>query len=65
MNRPIGRIWLWPIALALFSLTGLVSALIWDGLGDVWSWIGLGVPAVVGCSLALRRRQPKDSKKQT
>ncbi|MES2032620.1 MAG: hypothetical protein V4466_00465 [Pseudomonadota bacterium] len=36
-----------PLLIALFSLVGLVSALLGDGLRDWISWAGLAVPAVV------------------
>lgn len=49
--RPVGKeapsfrqLWAWPIALGVLTLTGLLSALISDGWGDVWSWIALGIP---------------------
>lgn len=47
MNRPFLRLWGWPIALGALTATGLVSGLVSDGWGDVWSWIGLGLPTVV------------------
>lgn len=36
-----------PLLIALFSLVGLVSALLGDGLRDWISWAGLAVPVVV------------------
>jgi len=63
MNGPIGRVWRWPVALAVFSSTALVSALVSDGWGDVWSWIGLGMPVVVGSWFAWPRRPSRDSRK--
>lgn len=51
MNRalksPFFKLWGWPIALGVLSATGLVTALVSDAWGDVWSWIGLGVPVAV------------------
>lgn len=41
------RLWTWPIALGVLSLSGLLSALVSDDWGDVWSWIALGVPVAV------------------
>ena len=41
------RLWSWPIALGVLSTSGLLSALVSDAWGDVWSWIGLGVPCAV------------------
>jgi hypothetical protein len=43
--------WRAPIALALASLVGLLSALFADGVGDVVSWVALAAPvaAVAWC----------------
>lgn len=41
------RLWTWPIALGVLSTSGLLSALVSDAWGDVWSWIGLGMPVAV------------------
>lgn len=38
------RVWGMPILLAVISLGGLISALVGDGVWDVVSWIGLGIP---------------------
>lgn len=49
MSDDFKKLWLWPIVLGLLNLTGLLSALVSDGTGDWWSWVGLGVPvAVIG-----------------
>jgi hypothetical protein len=42
------KLWLWPIVLAILTLTGLISGLISDSLGDVWACIGLGIPVLIG-----------------
>lgn len=51
MNRalksPFWKLWGWPIVLGVLSATGLLTALVSDAWGDVWSWIGLGVPVLV------------------
>jgi hypothetical protein len=47
MTPEARRIWIWPIALALLTASGLVSALVSEGWGDVWSWISLGIPVAV------------------
>ena len=47
MSNDAVRIWFWPTAVALLCATGLVSALVSDGWGDVWSWLALGVPVAV------------------
>ncbi|MDT0137810.1 hypothetical protein [Acidovorax sp. PRC11] len=55
-ERP-GRLWGWPIALGVLTATGLVSALVSEGWGDVWSWIALGVPVAVMAWFGLLRRR--------
>ncbi|WP_341908851.1 hypothetical protein [Ferrovibrio terrae] len=46
-----------PLAIAIFSLVGLVAALLDDGLYDLLSWLGLAVPvAVIVWSLRWRRQ---------
>ncbi|MBP7704565.1 MAG: hypothetical protein KA105_04690 [Caulobacter sp.] len=45
-----------PIAIAAFSLVGLVSALLGDGLRDWISWAGLAVPVLV-IAWALKARR--------
>ena len=52
------RVWGWPIALAVLSIFGLLSALL--GQGGVWwvlSWIALTVPlgVIVVCLRGPRR----------
>lgn len=44
MRRGLWMIFRWPVVLAVVSLFGLLSALIGDGIFDVLSWLGLGVP---------------------
>lgn len=48
--------WGWPIALGVLSASGLVSALVSEGWGDAWSWVGLGVPVAVMAWHAWRPR---------
>lgn len=49
------RIWMWPMILALLISSGLISALISDGWGDVWSWLAIGFPMGVMTFLACRQ----------
>lgn len=66
MNRPVPppptpsqflRVFGAPIALAVLSLIGLLSALIGDGAFDALSWFTLTTPiAVIGWYLARRDR---------
>ncbi|GKS85753.1 MULTISPECIES: hypothetical protein [unclassified Acidovorax] len=51
-------LWGWPIALGVLTATGLLSALVSDGWGDVWSWVALGVPVATMAWFGLRRRPP-------
>lgn len=55
MSTPRTQLWGWPVALGLLSATGLVTGLVSESWGDVWSWIGLGVPTVVMTWFSLRR----------
>lgn len=41
------RLWRWPLVLGTLSTTGLLTALVSDGWGDWWCWLGLGVPVAV------------------
>ena len=37
-----------PLAIGLLGAAGLFAALLGDGAWDALSWIGLGIPAVIG-----------------
>lgn len=50
------RVWTWPVLLGLLTTTGLLSALVSDGWGDVWSWVALGVPVAVTAWYGWRRQ---------
>ncbi len=56
MNGPFMRMWGAPIALAILTLVGLISALVGDGAWDHVSAVALGVPVLLCCWLGLRRR---------
>ncbi|WP_300299210.1 hypothetical protein [Ferrovibrio sp.] len=43
MKSPFLHLWGMPILLGIFSAIGLVSALVADGLGDLLSWLTLGL----------------------
>ncbi|WP_200932619.1 hypothetical protein [Pseudorhodoferax sp. Leaf267] len=58
MRASFLRVWGWPIALGLVSGTGLVSALLADGWYDWWSWLGLGLPVMVGAWFWWRPHKP-------
>jgi hypothetical protein len=55
LRQSAWRIFRWPIAIAIVSLVGLVSALVGDGWYDVLSWICLGT-CIVTMTVAWRRR---------
>jgi hypothetical protein len=42
------KIWLVPIILGVISAIGLLSALTGDSIWDLFSWITLGIPLLVG-----------------
>ena len=46
-HRPLAQIFAVPIAVAVISLAGLVSALVGDGWWDMASWFTLGVPILL------------------
>jgi hypothetical protein len=51
----------WPVALAVLSTFGLLSALLGDGVFDVLSWISLGVPLLLIVFVGMRMpRRPKE-----
>ena len=57
MKRNLWMVFRWPLALAVLSLVGLVSALVGDGPWDALSWVALGIPlAVILVALARARR---------
>lgn len=49
-------LWRWPLVLGLLTASGLLSGLVSDGWGDVWAWVGLGVPVAVMLWFGLGRR---------
>ena len=44
--RPVWRV---PLVLAALTVLGLVAGLLGDGWLDALSWLGLGIPALIGC----------------
>ena len=44
MSPQFKSLWGAPIVLGALTLSGLLTALVSDGLGDWWSWLGLGLP---------------------
>ena len=58
MSPSTRRLWGAPVVLGLLTASGLLSALVSDGWGDAWSWVGLGVPVAVMAWYAAPRRRP-------
>ena len=57
MRRGLWMIFRWPLALALLSLFGLLSALIGDEAYDLLSWLTLGVPLLLVGVVWIRLRR--------
>lgn len=60
MSGPFMRMWGAPIALAILTVIGLLSALVGDGIWDHVSAFALGVPVLLCCWYGLRRRTKND-----
>ncbi|WP_353741704.1 hypothetical protein WHX55_28540 [Pseudomonas fluorescens] len=45
-----------PTVIAVLSAAGLFAALLGDGVWDSLSWLGLGIPAILGLRGLLQRR---------
>ncbi|PWU31774.1 hypothetical protein DK254_04740 [Pseudomonas sp. RW407] len=58
MKRNLWIVFRWPLALAVLSLVGLVSALVGDGPWDALSWFALGIPLLVILAALARARRP-------
>lgn len=46
-NNSFIKLWGMPIVLGVLSITGLIAALVGDGIWDVLSWIALAIPVIV------------------
>ena len=56
------RVWAWPLALALLTASGLISALVsGGGWGQAWSWFALGLPVAVMAWFGMRPSSSKNS----
>jgi hypothetical protein len=58
-TRKANRLWTWPIAIALATAAGLISALLGDGWADAGAWAGLSLPLLVAIFCVLRARSPE------
>jgi hypothetical protein len=47
--------WRAPIVLGVLTASGLLSALVSDGIGDAWSWFALAAPLAVAARCVWRR----------
>ncbi|KTC12091.1 hypothetical protein AO391_19980 [Pseudomonas marginalis ICMP 9505] len=45
-----------PLGIGVLSAAGLFAALLGDGLWDSLSWVGLGVPALIGVWALFKQR---------
>jgi hypothetical protein len=45
-SNPFLNLWGKPLLIAFLSLSGLIAALVGDGIWDVYSWIALGIPVI-------------------
>lgn len=61
MSAAFLRLWGWPVSIAAIGASGLVSALVSDGWGDLWSWLALGLPVGVSAYCVVPRRSPDAS----
>jgi hypothetical protein len=50
-----------PLVIGLLSLTGLISALLFDELGRYFSWIGVGSPIIILSSIFFIQRWRRSS----
>jgi len=56
MSKTPMQIWGAPILLAIFTVIGLIAALLGDGVWDAVSAVALGMPALACLWYGLRRR---------
>ena len=56
MKHPFMRIWGWPVAIAIVTLTGLIAGLAGDGRWDWLAALCLGLPVVLSVWLGVMRR---------
>ncbi len=47
MKSTFWKVWGIPVIIGIFSLIGLLTALVGDGLYDLLSWILLGIPVLI------------------
>ena len=55
------KIWLWPIVIGVLSAIGLLSGLVYDGLGDALSWLTLSIPVLLSVWYGWLRKHARQS----
>lgn len=61
MSRGLGAVYRVPALIAAASLTGLLSALVADGVWDALAWLTLGSAVAVGAWFALTGRRGQNA----
>ncbi|MGZ8173928.1 MULTISPECIES: hypothetical protein [Methylobacter] len=54
-SLPKIQIWGMPVLLGLVGVSGLIAALLSDGIGDAVSWLALAAPVVTALWYGVRR----------
>lgn len=52
------NVWRWPILIGTLSTAGLIVGLVYDDLGDLFSWITLGIPVALSIWYGWYKRKP-------
>jgi hypothetical protein len=50
----MSKLWVWPLVLGFFTLSGLTTGLVSESIGDIWSWLGLLVPVLVSAYFGMK-----------
>jgi len=56
------KVWFWPIVVGVLSAIGLLSGLLYDGLGDAVSWLALLVPVALSAWYGWMRKNAVDDR---
>jgi hypothetical protein len=57
------KVWFWPIVVGVLSAIGLLSGLLYDGLGDAVSWLALLVPVALSVWYGWVRKNAADDRR--
>lgn len=52
------KVWLWPIIVGTLSLAGLIIGLVYEGWGDVFAWLTVGIPVALSLWYGWYKRKP-------